>query len=216
MKFLYLALVSGICTLASAAGPKGAQLRDGWYFIKNPGTGKYLQASGASASANVVISSGTKRDNQKWKLTNVGEGCVTLTTALGDFNIDVANGSDANSSNIQVYNAYGGDAQQFMVLKTQTKDVYTIGTKASHFDKALDIESNRSADGTNVLQWTNEMKDNQKWIFEKADGEEEAECWSTALGYPCCSGCQSPITEDSDGKWGIEDNDWCGIYPSCA
>ncbi|KAG4100190.1 hypothetical protein H8356DRAFT_1290219 [Neocallimastix lanati (nom. inval.)] len=38
----------------------------------------------------------------------------------------------------------------------------------------------------------------------------KADCWSTAMGYNCCSGCNVEIEDDS-GKWGIENNQWCGI-----
>ncbi|OUM61933.1 family 6 glycoside hydrolase, partial [Piromyces sp. E2] len=37
-----------------------------------------------------------------------------------------------------------------------------------------------------------------------------ADCFSTKLGYPCCSGNEVKYV-DSDGKWGIENNQWCGI-----
>jgi len=39
-------------------------------------------------------------------------------------------------------------------------------------------------------------------------------CWSTKLGYKCCKGCNVSYTDD-DGDWGYENNDWCGIPPSC-
>jgi len=54
-----------------------------------------------------------------------------------------------------------------------------------------------------------------------------AACWSDSLGYPCCSSANVPVvSEDSSGKWGIENNNWCGIpketcwsedigYPCC-
>jgi hypothetical protein len=219
MKSVFITLFSVFCAVASAAsGPKGAQLKDGWYFIKNPGTGKYLQVSGAKSNGvggNVVISKGTKDNGQKWKLTNVGNGLVTLTTALGDYNIDVSGGENKNGANIQLYTAYGHDAQQFMILKTKEKNVYTIGTRVSYFDKALDIEGMGTDDGTNVLQWTNEMKSNQFWSFERADGEEEEECWSETLGYSCCSKCQESVYDDESGHWGVEKDQWCGILPSC-
>lgn len=38
-------------------------------------------------------------------------------------------------------------------------------------------------------------------------------CWSSNLGYPCCEGCDVYFT-DSDGEWGFENNDWCGILNS--
>lgn len=38
-------------------------------------------------------------------------------------------------------------------------------------------------------------------------------CWSEKLGYPCCSGCDISFT-DSDGDWGFENNNWCGVVSS--
>jgi len=37
-------------------------------------------------------------------------------------------------------------------------------------------------------------------------------CWSLRLGYPCCSG-ETPevVYEDGDGRWGVENDQWCGI-----
>jgi len=42
----------------------------------------------------------------------------------------------------------------------------------------------------------------------------ESTCWSIRLGYPCCKGC-TVLETDLDGKWGIENNQWCGIPSSC-
>eukprot|EP00833_Pecoramyces_ruminatium_P009776 jgi/Orpsp1_1/1183808/evm.model.c7180000086782.1 len=38
----------------------------------------------------------------------------------------------------------------------------------------------------------------------------KADCWSSALGYSCCTGCEVK-SEDENGKWGIEEDGWCGI-----
>jgi len=52
-----------------------------------------------------------------------------------------------------------------------------------------------------------------------ASGEKEntsstnsvSECWSEVLGYSCCKDtCYARYT-DQDGKWGVENNQWCGI-----
>nr|AAC05164.1 1,4-beta-D-glucan-4-glucanohydrolase [Orpinomyces sp. PC-2] len=40
------------------------------------------------------------------------------------------------------------------------------------------------------------------------------ECFSTRLGYSCCNGCDVFYT-DNDGKWGVENGNWCGIKSSC-
>jgi len=50
-------------------------------------------------------------------------------------------------------------------------------------------------------------------------------CFSQRLGYPCCKGNEVLYT-DNDGKWGVENDEWCGIedinecqgkdgYPPC-
>jgi len=40
------------------------------------------------------------------------------------------------------------------------------------------------------------------------------DCWSEKLGYRCCKGCKVYEIDD-DGKWGYEQNHWCGIQPYC-
>jgi len=40
-------------------------------------------------------------------------------------------------------------------------------------------------------------------------------CWSEKLGYPCCSSSCTVYFTDSDGQWGIENYDWCGIPATC-
>jgi len=59
-------------------------------------------------------------------------------------------------------------------------------------------------------------------------GKALADCFSTKLGYPCCQTTTEVLYVDDDGKWGVENNDWCGIgsdsscwatalgYPCCT
>jgi len=57
-------------------------------------------------------------------------------------------------------------------------------------------------------------------------GKVSAACFSEKLGYPCCKSTNEVVYTDSDGKWGVENGDWCGIndgdcwasklgYPCC-
>ncbi|ORX49683.1 hypothetical protein BCR36DRAFT_583753 [Piromyces finnis] len=53
-------------------------------------------------------------------------------------------------------------------------------------------------------------------------------CWSVKLGYNCCSNSNTNVVyTDSDGDWGVENGNWCGInkescwssllgYPCCS
>jgi len=37
------------------------------------------------------------------------------------------------------------------------------------------------------------------------------ECWSKALGFPCCTTKSAVFYTDNSGQWGIENNNWCGL-----
>ncbi|ORX82454.1 hypothetical protein BCR32DRAFT_292615 [Anaeromyces robustus] len=43
---------------------------------------------------------------------------------------------------------------------------------------------------------------------------DDATCWSKDYGYPCCKSC-FVFEETEEGKWGYEDNHWCGIQSFC-
>ena len=69
-----------------------ATIEDGWYYIKNPISGKYLEANGEHSdnnASNMIINTLKNRNSQKWKVTNLGNGIVSFTSALGDYSIDV-------------------------------------------------------------------------------------------------------------------------------
>ncbi|ORX83951.1 Six-hairpin glycosidase [Anaeromyces robustus] len=159
-------------------------IKNGWYTIKNPISGKYLQIRyGSDAdTSNVVI--GT--NPQKWKLEHVDDDYFTLASMYGDYMLDVNRGENKDGANIQVYSAYGGDAQQFSVVKTSKENVYAIATKISRGTKVLDIELASTADGSNVCQWTNGgEKNHQVWTFESvsAPSEKDLKAKSMKLWY---------------------------------
>ena len=68
---------------------------------------------------------------------------------------------------------YGGNAQQFIVKNTENSGIYTIGTKASNAGKYIDVYEHKTADGTNVCQWTYYGNPNQQWQFEKVNSESQ-------------------------------------------
>ncbi|MBE6049462.1 MAG: hypothetical protein E7214_02080 [Clostridium sp.] len=149
-------------------------LKDGWYYIKNVNAQKYLQVTDnlGKANQNVELRSGTGSQGQKWYLKNVGNGYVTLKSALGNFMLDVASAKNENGTNIGIYNSHSGNAQQFMLKTSSTNGAYVIATKASNITKVLDDYNFSKADGTNVCQWAYGGKANQQWLFEVANSSD--------------------------------------------
>ncbi|ORY47565.1 hypothetical protein LY90DRAFT_372237, partial [Neocallimastix californiae] len=41
-------------------------------------------------------------------------------------------------------------------------------------------------------------------------------CWATKLGYPCCKDNSKVIFTDADGRWNVENGDWCGVVDSSS
>lgn len=149
-----------------------AQLSEGWYYIKNVLSQKYLQVTDnkGTAGTNVEIRTGSGLAGQKWYLKNTSDGYFTLKSALGEFMMDIANGKNEDGANIQIYNGYSGNSQQFIAQKTSTANVYTLGTKVSNGQKVVDVYEHKTADGTNVCQWSYYGNPNQQFIFEPANG----------------------------------------------
>ena len=120
---------------------KTARIDDGWYYVKNTLSQKYLSVEGnpSSSWANVCISTGTGVDGQKWYVQNTSDGYVTLTSKIGSFSLDVSYGEATDGTNVGVYSSYDGDPQKFVVKETGTSGVYTIATKCSNGASGLDV-----------------------------------------------------------------------------
>ena len=88
-------------------------IENGWYFIKNPISNKYLQARDdhTSNTFNVEIGSFKNRNFQKWKITNLNNGYVSITSALGGYDLDLDYNKFEDGTNIQMFYSLGGDAQ---------------------------------------------------------------------------------------------------------
>ena len=133
-----------------------ATLNDGWYYIKNVNAQKYLQVSGnvGKAGQNVELRTGSGANGQKWYLKNVGNGFVTLKSALGNYMLDVCYGENKDGSNIQIYDAFSNDAQKFSIKASSKSGMYSIATMSSNQTKVLDDSNFGTSDGTNVCQWS--------------------------------------------------------------
>lgn len=148
-----------------------ANIAEGLYYIKGVGSNKYLQVkdnTGANGQ-NVEIGTGTGVAGQKWYLSKTNDGYVTLKSSLGNYMLDIANGSSENGANAQIYSAYSGDPQKFSIKSSG--DVYTILPKGGNGAQALDVANNSSADGANVQQWAINGNKNQQWIFEPVSSQ---------------------------------------------
>lgn len=141
-------------------------VKDGWYYFKNPNSGKYLTVANNSATQgqNVVISSGNGSAGQKWYVQNKGNGVVTIKSAL-NFMLDVTGGKADNAVNIEIWGANGKTSQDFM-FKSAGNGQYGITTKVSNGSRCVDVANKATTDGTNVQQYDFYQGAGQIWVLE--------------------------------------------------
>ena len=154
-----------VCNLKTNSTTATTSLSNGWYCIKNPASGKYLQVTGNVGAAGQNVEAGYKTNalGQKWYLRKLDNGYFTLSSALGDFMLDV---SGAGTTNIGIFHAYSGDAQQFKLKTTSKAGQYGIVTKVTNQKSGLHV---RVSDNTNVVQNAYWEGTNQVWQFEKTN-----------------------------------------------
>lgn len=157
-----------VCNLKTNSTTATTSLSNGWYCIKNPASGKYLQVTGNVGAAGQNVEAGYKTNalGQKWYLRKLDNGYFTLSSALGDFMLDVSAAGTTDNTNIGIFHAYSGDAQQFKLKTTSKAGQYGIVTKVTNQKSGLHV---RVSDNTNVVQNAYWEGTNQVWQFEKTN-----------------------------------------------
>lgn len=157
-----------VCNLKTNSTTATTSLSNGWYCIKNPASGKYLQVTGNVGAAGQNVEAGYKTNalGQKWYLRKLDNGYFTLSSALGDFMLDVSGAGTTDNTNIGIFHAYSGDAQQFKLKTTSKAGQYGIVTKVTNQKSGLHL---RVSDNTNVVQNAYWEATNQVWQFEKTN-----------------------------------------------
>lgn len=157
-----------VCNLKTNSTTATTSLSNGWYCIKNPASGKYLQVTGNVGAAGQNVEAGYKTNalGQKWYLRKLDNGYFTLSSALGDFMLDVSGAGTTDNTNIGIFHAYSGDAQQFKLKTTSKAGQYGIVTKVTNQKSGLHV---RVSDYTNVVQNAYWEGTNQVWQFEKTN-----------------------------------------------
>ena len=157
-----------VCNLKTNSTTATTSLSNSWYCIKNPASGKYLQVTGNVGAAGQNVEAGYKTNalGQKWYLRKLDNGYFTLSSALGEFMLDVSGAGTTDNTNIGIFHAYSGDAQQFKLKTTSKAGQYGIVTKVTNQKSGLHV---RVSDNTNVVQNAYWEGTNQVWQFEKTN-----------------------------------------------
>ena len=167
---------------SSSSSSTSNLISDGWYYIKNVNSQKYVEVANANDSngANVQQYQGNGNACQKWYVTNKGNNYITLKNGMsGGRMLDVVNGSNTDGANIQIYQANNLDPQTFKV-KQVSSGKYALLTKCSNETKAVDVYGWSTANGGNINQWTYNGGACQQFQFEAVGGSSNSTTSTTS------------------------------------
>ena len=185
-----------------------ATLSDGWYYIKNVNSQKYLQVANNTGSdgANVEQGTGTGVSGQRWYLTNTGNGYFTLQNGTG-YMLDIPYGENKDGTNVQLWSANGMDPQKFKAVASSVSGSYGVLTLASADTKCLDVYNFSTSDGGNVCQWTYYDNSCQQWVFEAIKDSGSGDSGSTDSGNTGSGSSDSGSTvTDSSKSWNFKNS----------
>ena len=146
-------------------------ISDGWYKISSmKAPYRVLDVAGAATNvgANIQLWDWANVNQQKFKVTNVGNGYFTLTAGNCGLNISAANDSRQFRTNVQLASPNSNDAKQQWRLVTTGQDGNKIFYIESRLQEklALDCQDTSNANGTNIWLWEYGNVDWDKWKFE--------------------------------------------------
>lgn len=153
---------------------------NGSYYIKSKiGTVVDLTSGNIKSGTNIQMYTMSYVDAQKWNLdanrasvepVPIEEGTYTIQNVSNSSQVmDLYDGSEANSANIQTHSSNGTPAQRFEIQKV-TDEYYRILIERS--GKAVDVHGASNEIGTNVQQYVSNDSNAQLWRFLDAGNGE--------------------------------------------
>ncbi|MBQ8724809.1 MAG: RICIN domain-containing protein, partial [Oscillospiraceae bacterium] len=137
------------------------------YMFRNEGSGLYLEVADSKAENGANVQEGTT-GAKNWTLLDAGNGYYKICSEVGDgksFLLDLDSGNPDNGTNIGIWGDTESDAQSFK-FAANGDGTYAIVTKATRDKSGVGIDGGSTAEGANVIQWSLDGPDNQKWIPE--------------------------------------------------
>lgn len=138
------------------------------YRIKNVNSGLYLEVADAAAADGTNVQQGTNEDGSVWTFEPVGDGYYRIYSALADgktYLLDIDYGKIENGTNIGIWGDTASDAQIFKLVDNGDGS-FNICTKVTADESCLGVAGGSKETGANVVEWSCNGSDDQKWILE--------------------------------------------------
>ena len=154
-------------TVSFAATNASKTIEDGIYIIKsalNEMLVLDITCSSKEDGGNLELWTNGQTNNQKFRVTYLGDGYYSISPVHSSKLIDVAGNSKEEGANVLQWQSHGGDNQKW-IIKDAGNGYYNIVSKSNGL--YLDVPQSKSFDGANIQVWTENGANNQKFKFEK-------------------------------------------------
>ncbi|AUJ88464.1 MULTISPECIES: RICIN domain-containing protein [Paenibacillus] len=160
----------GVTNLALDSTPSAQSdiISDAVYKITAQHSGKSLEVEGGSKDdgANVQQWTDNGKEQQKWRVVDVGGGYYKLISQSSGKALDVAGGNTHDGANVQQWTDNGNAQQKWKIIDVGG-GYYKLISQSS--GKALDVVGGYTHDGANVQQWADNGSAQQRWRFTQID-----------------------------------------------
>ncbi len=141
-------------------------IEDGVYEIRNSSNRDYVldvDLASMDNSANVQLCTRNGGDNQKWRVSYLGDGYYSIVAVHSDKALDMQNAGTENHCNVQQYDntATTNVAQQWIIREVADKEFYIIHKNGLF----LDIANGSITNGANIQGFMGNGSAAQKWVF---------------------------------------------------
>lgn len=142
------------------------------YMLKNANSGLYMEVQDGTAAAGTNVQQwgayGASAHNV-WKFKAASDGYYYINSMLGggnEYYLDIDYGKADNGTNIGIYTNTNSEAQLFKFVDNGD-GTFTIVTKVSNDESAVEVASASSENGANIQEWELNGHSCQKWYAEK-------------------------------------------------
>lgn len=126
---------------------------------------------GKDQGVNVIQWPETGGQNQQWKFELLDNGFYKITSVLSGMSLDVYNAGLSEGNYVIQWPYHGGANQQWQLIENSDG---TFGFKSrlsleSYKRYVLDVYNGGVTPGVNIIQWSYNTKDNQKWYLQPVE-----------------------------------------------
>ncbi|SHJ17322.1 RICIN domain-containing protein, partial [Parasporobacterium paucivorans] len=148
--------------------------RSGTYYImsKNSGLVMDIYGGGTDIGTNIIQWGLHGGLNQQWKFESLGNGYYKITSVLNPaYSMDVYGGGTSIGTKVIQWPYYGGTNQQWKIIEYADGSISLMSRLAVENSTryVLDVYGGGTVEGVNVIQWSGNGGNNQKWYLNRVE-----------------------------------------------